>query len=358
MLFSRGATTAGGSWPRTPSSSRPPPPSAATRPMPRSPRPAWDRRPAPGRHLDGNLFLRGGGDPTFGSGASPAALRRTSSVETLADNLSRGRHSRASPAASTATSPCSTHCAGARLRLPHRRSGSVRSQRLTFNRGLATRAGSGFQLRPARLRGRPPRRGARGADITVRGKPRAKRAPSRTGRSRSSSPPRSARLIRITNKPSDNFFAEMLLKDAGERQPRRGTTAGGTRWRMRFAVPLGAASRLVDGSGLARGNRASPRIVAACWHAAQPTLPRSSTTRCPIAGRDGTLNSRMRRGPARGRCRAQDRHDQPASRRVSGYCRARCGRYLRLLDPDEQRQPLGARALQDRMVHAIAGGRD
>ncbi len=66
-------------------------------------------------------------------------------------------------------------------------------------------------------------------------------------------------VVRLTNKPSDNFFAEMLLKALADHAGGTGTTAGGAPDRP----PLRRAARrrganLVDGSGLSRGQ---PRLA-------------------------------------------------------------------------------------------------
>ena len=76
-----------------------------------------------------------------------------------------------------------------------------------------------------------------------------------------------------------------------------------------------------------------------------------------IAGRDGTLRPRMRRGPARGRCRGKTGHDLRASRPCPGYCRARSGETYVFSILMNGVNPFGARALQDRMLQAIAGVR-
>ena len=63
----------------------------------------------------------------------------------------------------------------------------------------------------------------------------------------------------MTMKPSDNFFAEMLLKHLGGSP---GTTKSGARASVKHAAGFGARASLVDGSGLARANKASPHAVA------------------------------------------------------------------------------------------------
>ena len=75
-----------------------------------------------------------------------------------------------------------------------------------------------------------------------------------------------------------------------------------------------------------------------------------------IAGRDGTLRPRMRGGPARGRCRGKTGTLSGVSA-VSGYCRARSGETYVFSILMNGVNPFGARALQDRMLQAIAGVR-
>ena len=75
-----------------------------------------------------------------------------------------------------------------------------------------------------------------------------------------------------------------------------------------------------------------------------------------VAGRDGTLRPRMRRGPARDRCRGKTGTLAGVSA-VSGYCRARSGGTYVFSILMNGVNPFGARALQDRMLHAIAGVR-
>src|SRR6185503_11202036 len=103
---------------------------------------------------------------------------------------------------------------------------------------------------------------------------------------------------------------------------RVGTTARGTRVVASFARKLGARPTLVDGSGLARGNRASPfsvvRLLSAMYKRDDydPFVDSLS-----IAGSDGTLADRMRRGVAHRHCVGKTGTLSNVSA-LSGYCEA------------------------------------
>jgi D-alanyl-D-alanine carboxypeptidase/D-alanyl-D-alanine-endopeptidase (penicillin-binding protein 4) len=75
-----------------------------------------------------------------------------------------------------------------------------------------------------------------------------------------------------------------------------------------------------------------------------------------IAGRDGTLGTRMRSGPARGHCRGKTGTLSDVSA-VSGYCRARSGDSYVFSILMNGVDPYSARAIQDRMLQALAGVR-
>jgi D-alanyl-D-alanine carboxypeptidase/D-alanyl-D-alanine-endopeptidase (penicillin-binding protein 4) len=162
------------------------------------------------------------------------------------------------------------------------------------------------------------------------------------------------RLIRLTNKPSDNFFAETLLKDLALEARGRGTTKGGARVATAFARRLGVRPRLVDGSGLSRGNRASPvgivKLLAA-MRARDEFDPFLASL--PVAGRDGTLFDRMRRGAARSRCVGKTGTLSNVSA-LSGYCEAVSGNDYAYSILMNGVYPTGARRLQDQMLQAIA----
>jgi D-alanyl-D-alanine carboxypeptidase/D-alanyl-D-alanine-endopeptidase (penicillin-binding protein 4) len=302
----------------------------------------------------GDLYLRGGGDPTFGSrrftrrsyggGATVEALAKaldTAGIERVTGRVlgdeSRFDALRGGPDSGYGISvwvgPLSA---------------------LSFNRGLASESGYGFQLQPPAFAATRLDAALEARGVRVRLAPRAGRAPGGLDVLASVESPPMARLIRLTNKPSDNFFAETLLKDLALQRSGRGTTSGGARLAAAFARRVGSRARLVDGSGLSRGNRASPyRIV---------RLLRAMTERddydeflasLPVAGRDGTLYDRMRGGPARGRCQAKTGTLSDVSA-LSGYCESRSGDLYAFSILMNGVYPTGARAIQDRMVQAIA----
>ena len=83
----------------------------------------------------------------------------------------------------------------------------------------------------------------------------------------------------------------MLAKHLDATPTHPGTTAGGSAAAERFASRFGATAHLVDGSGLARANRAAPRAVVRLLRGMYAATAGSSrtTTRSPVAGERGTL---------------------------------------------------------------------
>ena len=63
------------------------------------------------------------------------------------------------------------------------------------------------------------------------------------------------------NVPSDNFFAETLIKALGMDFGSGGSTAAGASVVRSTVSELGLRTVAVDGSGLSRSNRTSPRAV-------------------------------------------------------------------------------------------------
>jgi D-alanyl-D-alanine carboxypeptidase/D-alanyl-D-alanine-endopeptidase (penicillin-binding protein 4) len=116
-------------------------------------------------------------------------------------------------------------------------------------------------------------------------------------------------IIAAMNKPSDNFFAEELVKGLGAAFQRAGSTAAGilvmTRCLLNLGIPA-AGFRLYDGSGLSYADKLTAnsisRLLAAMTR--RPDYP-AYWRSLSIAGVDGTLRLRMRHTRARGNLHAK-----------------------------------------------------
>ena len=159
-------------------------------------------------------------------------------------------------------------------------------------------------------------------------------------------------LIALTNAPSDNYFAEMLLKGLGARFGTGGSSAAGAAVvKSTVAAAFGIHPALEDGSGLSRNDATSPRdVVAALTHLATNG---DFVHSLAIAGRTGTLSARMQGTPADGRCEAKTGTLHDVSN-LAGYCRAADGHTLVFAFLMNSVDPTAAHGLQDAMTIAVA----
>lgn len=297
-------------------------------------------RPDAAGVIAGDLYLRGGGDPNFGvvDAGRLAALVRGAGITAVTGRVVGDESA-----------------FDARRGVPSsafRLTGDVGPlSALSYRRGMTGRRAPYWQPRPARAAAAGFARQLRSAGVRVRGR-------ARTGRTAASAVPvtawRSAPLadlVRQMNQPSDNFMAEMLVKVLGHRFGGAGTTLAGTAVMAAELAELGIAPRMIDGSGLSRSDRTSPRQVLALLQAmvAEPAF----TGSLAVAGRSGTLEHRMRGTAAQDRCRGKTGtlHDVSA---LAGYCTTVRGRTVAFAFLMNGVSPWGARALQDRMVVALA----
>ena len=169
------------------------------------------------------------------------------------------------------------------------------------------------------------------------------------------SPPLSA-LVRHMDVYSDNFYAEMLLKEIGAVQGSGGSAAVGlvvTRQLLGEAgVPL-AGVRMVDGSGLSLLDRWTPRALASLlqtmWR--DPDLEPYVLRALPIAGETGTLHYRMRSGPAHGVVRAKTGTTDNSSA-LSGFVGSRY--VFSILENGRPVRALNAERSQNRFAQVLA----
>jgi serine-type D-Ala-D-Ala carboxypeptidase/endopeptidase (penicillin-binding protein 4) len=145
--------------------------------------------------------------------------------------------------------------------------------------------------------------------------------------------PTVAEIVQDTNVPSNNYLAEMLLKDVGAQFGNSGSTAGGISVVRDFASRQGARFNGENGSGLTRRNKASPASVVKVLDSmlqvdanATPEAQRDQeqlrdawVNSLAVAGRTGTVAHRMRGSAAAGNCRVKTGTLNGVSA-LSGYC--------------------------------------
>jgi D-alanyl-D-alanine carboxypeptidase/D-alanyl-D-alanine-endopeptidase (penicillin-binding protein 4) len=135
--------------------------------------------------------------------------------------------------------------------------------------------------------------------------------------------PTIAAIVDFMDHESDNFTAEMLVKELGAVQTDRGTTAAGvgvvTGLLTQAHVPMQGV-RIVDGSGLSLLDRmtagALVSLLSVMWN--DPGVRPELLAALPVAGRSGTLADRMRHTAATGVVRAKTGTTDNASA-LSGY---------------------------------------
>ena len=163
-------------------------------------------------------------------------------------------------------------------------------------------------------------------------------------------------IIRHMNRESDNFVAEMVLKELGASVVRRGsTTAGGRVVRAALAdagVPVDGI-RIADGSGLSLHDRLTANALVGILRAGSrdPSIRDAFVTSLSVAGVSGTLEDRLARRPTRGRVIAKTGTTSAASALV-GFVRRR---YVFAVIQNGSPVPYwSARAAQDRFVTVLA----
>jgi serine-type D-Ala-D-Ala carboxypeptidase/endopeptidase (penicillin-binding protein 4) len=303
----------------------------------------------------GSLYIRGGGDPTFGSvGFDRSAYGTGATVQRLVTDLitatgitavqgsvigdeSYFDSARGTPATGYQFSPFVE--------------GSLSA--LAYNRGLINQ-GAAFIRRPALFAAQEFEAALRTAGVQVAKGTRiaAGSAPVAASTLAAIHSPKLATLVKLTNTPSDNFFAEMLLKGIGAKFGQGGTTAAGAAVvRSQLARSFHIHPFLVDGSGLSRRDRTSPREVVTVLQAM--AAHSAFVSSLAVAGESGTLQQEMRGTLAQGRCRGKTGTLTNVSNLV-GYCQAQDGHTLAFAFLMNSVDPNAAHPIQDSMAVALA----
>jgi serine-type D-Ala-D-Ala carboxypeptidase/endopeptidase (penicillin-binding protein 4) len=280
--------------------------------------------------LHGNLYLQGGGDPTLGTpgfyngylaGLGTNIFALTPQVKAAGITSVTGRlYADASIFDSLkgvkdsgyATSPYIGPLSG-----------------LAFNSGFAGQtSSSGFSSEPAKLAATKLDRNLRAQGVNVPTQVALGTTPVDAKRVAIVESPTLTQIVNTTDVYSDNFFAEMLVKLLGARFGGAGTTAAGAAVVAAFARSLGSGVHAVDGSGLTRSNRASPRQVVSLLLAMrnQPVAEQFFED-LAVAGKEGTVDERMHGTAAYGRCHVKTGTLTGVSN-LSGLCDNASGRTM------------------------------
>lgn len=165
-----------------------------------------------------------------------------------------------------------------------------------------------------------------------------------------------ARIVAYMNRESDNFTAELLLKQLGASDGGHGTSAAGAeavRGALHeAAIPL-AGVRIVDGSGLSSLNRLTAAavigILVVAWN--DPAIRPSFVRSLAVAGVNGTLENRLERPPARGAVLAKT-GTLAESSALSGYARGKWA--FAVIQNGRPVSQFWARRAQDRFASVLA----
>jgi D-alanyl-D-alanine carboxypeptidase/D-alanyl-D-alanine-endopeptidase (penicillin-binding protein 4) len=257
--------------------------------------------------LDGDIYLRGLGDPSLSTRAyqREAFDFTTASFETFAKTLKRegirkisGRvHGDASWFDKLTTVPYWKD--GLQLEC-----GPLSG--LSGNQGLD----DGNRVKaPATWAAKLMTTALRNSGVKVKGKPGSGPVPTSAKFVKRQYSATLPRILGHMNKESDNFFAEMLLKGLGKDFYGDGTTAAGTKASKATLRAMGVEPGtyvIQDGSGLSYGDRLTAEgVVTVLGAMRQRDDFDAYYESLPVAGEDGTLDDRMRGTAAAGNAHAK-----------------------------------------------------
>ncbi len=200
---------------------------------------------------------------------------------------------------------------------------------LAFNSGFSgSTSASSFSSDPAKLAATKLVGSLRGAGVGLPTQIALRQTPPNGERVALVRSPTLDRIVNLTDVYSDNYFAETLIKLLGAEFGGAGTTAAGANVVEAFARSHGSTVQAVDGSGLTRSNRSSPReIVDLLLGMQEDPAGEEFIQDLALAGQEGTVADRMEGTAAYGRCRTKTGTISGVSN-LSGYCFNRSGRVV------------------------------
>src|SRR4051812_34898866 len=161
-------------------------------------------------------------------------------------------------------------------------------------------------------------------------------------------------VVKVIDKVSDDFAAEVLAKDLGAIRGAGGTTAAGAA--VIKSDIFGLRLFPVDGSGVDPRSSGAPRQLAQLVRRLRANAALRGAL--PIAGVDGTLQTRMTSGPAHGACRAKT-GSLPTTQfsGLAGWCTTHGRTLVFAFQRERVTSQAAAKAAEDAMVQRIAASR-
>jgi len=136
-------------------------------------------------------------------------------------------------------------------------------------------------------------------------------------------------IVTMTNKNSENLYAELFLRSVALASASMGSVAGGLKEEQNFLATAGVLVDdvlLEDGSGLSRGNLVTPAAeVALLQYAMTQSWFADYLASLPVAAQDGTLAAQFKGTPTAGRIEAKTGTLEHA-KAMAGYATTLSGR--------------------------------
>jgi serine-type D-Ala-D-Ala carboxypeptidase/endopeptidase (penicillin-binding protein 4) len=280
----------------------------------------------PGGVWHGDLYLKGGGDPTFGDGTfnkvwemgyGPTATQLTAQLEHHGIHSVTGHvigdgsifdAARGGPR--TGFAPDTPDYGGQLSGLTYDHGsviGAHSPEAFAAKQLTATMRAVGLHATAAPAPGAAPRHARRLASV--------------------SSPPLSI-MVGLMDIPSDDLIADLLTKQLGRRFEHEGSIDAGARVISSEIAAYGLHPRIGDGSGLSRVDRSSPAEVVSLlrqvWHT---PVGHVLSTSLPVLGVNGTVRRIGVGTPAQGHCIGKTGTLNYVTN-LAGYCHARGGHML------------------------------
>ena len=287
--------------------------------------------------LPGDLYLVGGGDPTFNdNGLTRLATQlRKAGVRQIAggvradesffDNRRGSFDSRFK-----VDSDLSGQLSG--LSYSHGRSGSAKQAGKRLDSLLR---GQGITLGSRSRTGRLGSQGVVVATVTS---------------------PNMTALAELINVPSENFYSEMLVKNLGGGFGSSGSTASGIGvMRATLSSSIGIKPKMVDGSGLSRANKTTARQLVNLLDKVDetPEIAKPFADSLPKIGQEGTVRKRLRGSAASNRCAAKTGTLIGVSS-LSGYCTMAAGDVIAFSIVANRVNSGAVKHVEDKLVKAVA----